>query len=279
MQKRIFPKDKVVCMPQNTDDIVMENITKKKKLVVDDKYKYKKNWLVRTWQFFLYYCIAKPVFFLYDKIFLGVKVYGRKNIKGIKSAITVSNHVHYLDFSFATNFICRMHRTHVVSNTDNFDIPVAGRLISAYGVMPLPQTPKASINFYKQITEYLKKGRYIHIYPEASNWFYYNKLRPHKSGAYHFASKNNVPVIPYVIVFRPSKGLHRLIRKRPLVSLYICKPIYPDTSLDIRDCNEDLMQKTLAEMQEVLDSHPSFEYWRYIPENQFDYSKYDKKEK
>ena len=247
MQKRIFPKDKVVCMPQNTDDIVMKNITKKKKLVVDDKYKYRKNWLVRTWQFFLYYCIAKPVFFLYDKIFLGVKVYGRKNIKGIKSAITVSNHVHYLDFSFATNFICRMHRTHVVSNTDNFDIPVAGRFISAYGVMPLPQTPKASINFYRQITTYLKKGRYIHVYPEASNWFYYNKLRPHKSGAYHFASKNNVPVIPYVTVFRQSKGLHRLIRKRPLVSIYICKPIYPDTNLEIRECNNYLMEKTMQD--------------------------------
>ena len=35
----------------------------------------------------------------------------------------------------------------------------------------------------------------------------------------------------------------------------------------------------MQEMQEVIDLHPSFEYWKYIPEQEFDYSKYEKKEK
>ena len=279
MEKKIYPKEKIVCMPQDTADDILQNPTKKKHLVVDDKYKYNKNWLSRFGQFVLYFFIAMPLFYLYDKIFLGVKVYGRKNIKGIKSAVTVSNHVHYMDFTFATIFIRKFHRSHVISNTDNFDIPVAGKLISAYGVMPLPQTPKANVNFYRQIEKYLKQKRFVHIYPEASNWFYYNKLRPHKSGAYHFASKYNVPVIPYVIIFRKSTGLHKLIRRRPLMSLYICKPIYPNKELGTKEQNIDLMNRAMAEMQEVINLHPSYEYWKYIPEQQFDCSKYKKKEK
>lgn len=272
MQKRVFTKERVVSMPSSPDAHVTFNKTKKKKIVVDDKYKYKKNWLVLTWQFILYYFIAKPLFLIYGRIFLGIKVYGKENLKNIKGgAITVSNHVHYLDFSIATNFIGGIRkRTHVVAKKDNFDVPFAGKLMSGYGCMPLPETPKANINFYKQVTAYLKQGRYIHLFPEASMWPYYNKLRPHKTGAYHFASKNNVPVVPYVIVFRESKGFAKLIRRRPRMSVYICKPLYTNLTLTSKQQNLDLQTRTIKEMEEVIKCHPSYEFFKYIPENEFD---------
>lgn len=286
MQKRIFSDKKIVCMPQNFDDKVLFNKQKKKKSyeLIDDKYKYKKNWLVCTWQFILYYFIAKPLFLFYGKVFLGIKVYGKKKIKHIKGgAITVSNHVHFLDFSIATNFIGGFRRSHIISNKENFDVPFAGKLAAAYGVMPLPDTPKAKINFYNQVNEFLKKGRFIHLFPEASMWPYYTQLRPFKRGAFHFSSRNNLPVIPYVLVFRKSKGFERIFRRKPRISVYICDPIYPNLELNKKEQNLDLQRRTYAEMQKVLEQNKSYEFWKYIPESEFkekyptEYEKINKK--
>ena len=270
MQKRIYPKQNIVVMPSQFDEKVLFNKTKKKKIKVDENYKYKKNVFYRFWQFILYYFIARPVFLFYGKLFLGIKVYGKDKIKHIKTgAVTVSNHVHYVDFCIATHFIAGNRRSHIISNKENFDVPIAGKLLSGYGVMPLPDTTKAHINFYKQVNVYLKKKRFIHLFPEASMWPYYNKLRPLKSGAFHFACKNNLPVIPYVLVFRKSKGIEKLLRTRPRISVYICDPIYPNTELKGKDQNLDILNRTHMAMQNVLDEHKSFEYWHYITEEEF----------
>lgn len=272
MQKNIFPKEKIAIMPSTPDGVVVKNVTKKhNKLVVDDKYKYQKNWFVRSFQFIFYHFIAKPVFFLYGKIGLGIKVHGKKKLKNIKGgAITVSNHVHCVDFMIAAAFVKRFRRSHIVSQKQNFDVPYVGKLMTAFGVMPLPDTVKASMNFYSQITTYLKKNRFVHIFPEGSMWPYYNKLRPLKSGAFHFASKNNVPVIPYVIVFRQTKGLRRIVKKRPKLGVYICDPIYPDLTKGIRERNEELRDRTQEAMQKVLDEHPSYEYYHYITREEYE---------
>ena len=262
MQNRIFSKQKIVIMPASPSEKVVFNKIKKKQIKIDDNYKYEKNIFIRVWQFILYYIIAKPLFLIYGKCFLGIKVFGREKIKSIKSgAITVSNHVHFVDFSIATNFISLTKRTHIISNKDNFDVPIAGKLMSGYGVMPLPDTAKANLNFYKQVNKYLKKGRFIHLFPEASMWPYYNKLRPFYPGAFHFACKNNLPVIPYVIVFRKNK---RFISKRPKISVYICNPVFANTTLPFKQQKEDLMQRTYDEMQKILDEHESFEFWKYV---------------
>ena len=272
MQQMIFPKEKIAIMPESPDGIVVENTTKKhNKLVVDDKYKYQKNWFFRTFQFIFYHFIARPIFFLYGKIGLGIKVYGKKKLKNVKGgAITISNHVHYVDFMIATTFVKRFRRTHIVSRKENFDVPYVGKLMSAFGVMPLPETPKAHMNFYRQITCYLKKNRFVHVFPEGSMWPYYNRLRPFKSGAFHFASRNNVPVIPYILLFRKTKGLRRLVKKRPKISVYICDPIYPDLSLNIRERNEDLCNRAQKAMQDTLDKYGSFEYYHYVSKEEFE---------
>ena len=268
MRKNIDSKNRIVYIPSSPDEDVFHNATRKKQLFVDENYNYQKSWLVRVCQWFLYYFIAKPLFYIYGKLYLGIKVKGKKNLKGIKTgAITVSNHVHYLDFSIATTFIGRWKRSHVISNRENFDVPVAGRLISAYGVMPLPDTPKATINFYKQISVYLKKKRFIHIFPEATMWPYYNKLRPFKSGAFHFAIANNVPVIPYVILFRKSKGVGKIVRKRPKITVVICKPIYANFDLDKKEQIADLCEQTHSIMQQVLDKNQSYDYFLYVKNN------------
>ena len=272
MQKMIFPKDKLAIMPETYDGIVVENVEKKhNKLVVDENYKYQKNWFFRTFQFVFYHFIARPIFFLYGKIALGIKVYGKKKLKNIKGgAITVSNHVHYVDFMIATAFVKRFRRSHIVSRKENFNVPYVGKLMSAFGVMPLPDTTKANMNFYRQITTKKKKNRFVHIFPEGSMWPYYNKLRPFKSGAFHFSSKNNVPVIPYVITFRKTKGLRRLVKKRPKLSVYICDPIYPDLSKGTRERNDDLRDRAQNAMQKVLDEHGSFEYYKYVTKEEFE---------
>ena len=63
------------------------------------------------------------------------------------------------------------------------------------------------------------------------------------------------------------------------MSIYICEPVYTNYELNPKEQNVDLMNRAMAEMQEVINLHPSYEFWKYIPEQEFDYSKYKKKEK
>ena len=107
----------------------------------------------------------------------------------------------------------------------------------------------------------------FHIFPEAAMWPYYNQLRPFKSGAFHFAITNNVPIIPYVLLFRKSKGFGKIVRKRPKITVVICKPIYANQSLDKKDQINDLCEKTHSVMQQVLDQNQSYDYFLYVKDN------------
>ena len=84
--------------------------------------------------------------------------------------------------------------------------------------------------FDKFVSNTLQNGGFIHFYPEQSMWLRYEQSRPLKKGAFYYASKNNVPVIPIIICFRLDA-----LRRKKAVTIKICPPIYPDSSLSQRE--------------------------------------------
>lgn len=50
----------------------------------------------------------------------------------------------------------------------------------------------------------LQKGNFVLIYPEQSMWWNYRKPKSLKKGAYTFAARNNVPVLPCFITVEDS---------------------------------------------------------------------------
>ena len=270
-QPSIDKKKRIVKMPSGFNEDVF--LTKHKDFKVDyDKYYKKQNFIVRGWRYFVHYIFAKPLFYLYGKIVLGIKIKGKKNLKGIKTgAVVVSNHVHYMDWSFTSTFIAKQHRTAVVSLKDNFKIPCVRKLCEVYGCLPIPDTPSANMKFHRCIQENLKAKRFIHIFSEASLWPYYNKLRPFMRGAFYFAAKYGYPILPYVIVFRKSKGLGRIFRRQPRMTLVVGEPQYasPDAG-DIKAQIAELQERVESLMQKMIEENDSYEFYKYVSAEEFD---------
>lgn len=174
--------------------------------------------------------IVNPFSFIVNRFLLKTKIYGKENLKGIKNAIVTSNHVNKLDALAVRKAVKSKHFKVMVGDFNN----QKGRLgdfIRAYGAMPFSQSREAYKNFDKAVSYYLKNNTYILFFPERSEWWCYEKPRPYMDGAYHFAVKNNVPVIPVFITFtKTGKYFSNKIEKRQF-HVHILKPIYPDEKL------------------------------------------------
>lgn len=81
----------------------------------------------------------------------------------------------------------------------------------------------------------------------------YDKIRHFKNGAFDFAVRNNVPVVPMVIKFNKPKKISNLIKTRTTITLVIQKPIYPNRLLGKKDAIIDLKERVRDSMCEELE--------------------------
>lgn len=173
-----------------------------------------------------------------DYFGFNLKIEGRKNLKGIKSGITISNHVHTLDCLWNFQALSHKKNVYITGAPHNFKKGFFGATLKAGGFIPLATSFSQNKEFDEYISKILNKGGFIHFYPEQALWLRYEQSRPLKKGAFYYASKNNVPVIPIVICFRK-----KLLRRKKAVTVKICKPIYPDPNLSQQE-NCKIMNET-----------------------------------
>ncbi|MCI8519854.1 MAG: hypothetical protein HFJ51_07595 [Clostridia bacterium] len=93
-------------------------------------------------------------------------------------------------------------RVYFTTLEDSFKIPFVRHLIKLLRAIPIPKESKNKPYFIKALDKTLKSGDMLHFYPEAALWPYYNKIRNFKTGAFHFAVRNEVPIVPMVFTFR-----------------------------------------------------------------------------
>jgi len=177
--------------------------------------------------------IASPLLLLWTRFVLGVKVYGRKNLRGIKSALTVCNHVHMLDSALvALAFYPR--RVVFPTIPQNLNTLWPGKLVRVLGGIAIPENIMELKTFFDEMEFLLMKNNIVHFFPEGELKPYDTSLRSFKKGAFLLAAQARVPIVPMTITFETPKGLIKLIRKKPVMRLKIGKPIYPvDTDLDV----------------------------------------------
>ena len=175
----------------------------------------------------------------------GFRVKGRKNLKGIKSAITISNHVHYLDALWNLQVLSHKKNVHITAAPHNNKKGLGGKILRAGGIVPIFTSVSEARGFDEFIANELSKGGIIHFYPEKSLWLRYEQSRELKRGAFVYAVKNNVPIIPIIYCFKKSA-----FRRKKKVIAEICKPIYPDKNL--KEHEDILRLQKLA--QQVYDN-------------------------
>ena len=165
----------------------------------------------------------------------GLRIHGRKNLKKHKEelkggAITICNHVFMWDYLCVLKAI-RPHLPFFPAWKTNFEGP-NGNLIRMSGGIPVPTDSfRAMHKFNVAMEEVIEDGKWLHVFPEGSMWFYYPDIRPLKKQVFRYAVKYNKPVIPLTISFRPRKGITKLFTKKPQVDIHIGEPMWADQSL------------------------------------------------
>lgn len=101
--------------------------------------------------------------------------------------------------------------------------------------IPIPSDIHVMKEFLQGVDYLLSSGEKILIYPEQAMWLNYKKPRPYKSGAFHFAVRNNVPVIPMFISLSDSDFSDKQGNPIYAYTLHIMPAIYPDNSLPNND--------------------------------------------
>lgn len=212
--------------------------------------------------FKLYRSVIKLVIRLFGPIvnFLGfrVRVVGRKNLKGIKNGITISNHVHYLDSLWYFQAM-KWRDSYITGASHNNKKGFFGATLSAGGFIPLANTFSENKKFAEYVSGILKNNGFIHFYPEQSLWLKYEQSRPFKKGAFYYASKNNAPIIPLIILFKPWK---KNAKNKKKVVVQICKPIWPNPSLSF----EENCKYMNIEAQKIYDQ-TVIDFYGYDKEN------------
>lgn len=196
--------------------------------------------------------IAIPILSVINKAAFHLKIEGKENLLPLagQGYITVCNHVNMLDCAMIANAV---HRKDIVFTTikENFEIPVVRIFVKLLGAIPIPRTVKAMQKFSEAVETLLKEGHVVHFYPEGVLFPYYNGLRGFKRGAFSYAAKYGVPIVPMVITYHAPKSS---LRKKPTAKIHVLPPVYPDASLSERERIHALKCAVINSMQEKFDS-------------------------
>lgn len=200
--------------------------------------------------------IMNPFMFL----FYGLKIEGRENVKEAKklktSVMTISNHVFFLDY-VAILCALRPKLEYFMAWPINFEGPLRG-FIKLMGGVPIPQKLKAIKKWESDIDNIVKDNHWLHVYPEGSMWFYYDKIRPLKKGCFKIAYKHNMPILPMSFSYRPRKGIFAWFNKdKPLITLRVGKLMYVDQSLDKKASIEDIQKRAYHVIQTLAGIYPN----------------------
>ena len=220
---------------------------------IEENYKYVHNGVLFFFFSNLLYMIAYPILMLINKICFNFKVEGIDNYKKVKTGkITVSNHVHFMDCTMV-GMTTLPQKTFFTSLASNFKIPIVKTLITLFNTIPIPTEISNKKDFIEAVNSLLKNGKSIHFYPEGSLWPYYRKLRHFKNGAFEFAVRNSVPIIPCVFKFEEPTGIRKYIKKKPCIKMLYLDPIYPDSTISQKEAILKLKEKCYHHMKEVIE--------------------------
>ena len=209
------------------------------------------NFIFNTFSNLLYF-IVYLILIVINKFFFGFKIEGKENLENIDCGkVTVSNHVHPMDCTMV-GLANAPNKTFYTSLENNFKIPIVRRIIKLLNTVPIPNDIKYTKNFMNSIDKLLQDNKTVHFYPEGSLWPYYTKIRHFKNGAFDFAVRNNVPVVPMVFKFNKSKKISSIIKTRTTITLVVKEPIYPNKLLSKKEAILDLKERVYNTMCEEI---------------------------
>lgn len=212
----------------------------------DDSFYYKLNYFL---DYAKYWILVHPL----QKIIWGVKVQGRDVMKRHKKdfengAITICNHAYKWDVpaiigATRKHFWIPMFADNMMTK-DHWHMKYIGGI-------PVPTTSMAAMKKYNEAFDrHHELKHWFHVFPEGIRWDFYKPLKPFMKGAFTMAYKYDMPLLPCYITYRPRTGWRRLFGgpEKPLITITIGEPIFPDTSANRKQEVDRLLHTAHAQM-------------------------------
>lgn len=202
------------------------------------------------------------LFYPFIWLFTGLRVKGRKNYKKIKKqgCILISNHINPGD-AFFTGWTLMRRRVYITSLQSNLGLPFGfGKLIRIMGAVPIPEEKKQIPRFRKQFLEEIEWKRKILVYPEAALIPFCDHIRPFKKGAFRLALVDDTPILPIVYTYRKPKGLYRIWRRKPCLTLNFLEPYYPSNEGSHAERIDRAMNDLHELMSNFFNEHSTYFY-------------------
>lgn len=216
---------------------------------------YGENNYCRDWKFRLatklfHTFFAVPIIYLWTRLFLGFRIEGKENIKKHHCALTLCNHVHTLDSAMVA---IALYPKKIIYPTipENMHDHWYGHLVRILGGVTIPDNFSELKMFMREMEIVLTQGNIVHFFPEGDLKPYDTNLREFKKGAFYLAAQTRAPIIPMAITFRKPKGLYRLLKRKPAVTLNVGKPLYP-TETDARNDLKKRMEMAQHQMEIII---------------------------
>jgi 1-acyl-sn-glycerol-3-phosphate acyltransferase len=189
--------------------------------------------------------IASPLLTIVNYFYFGLKVKNKKVLKKLRKsgAVTICNHVHYLDSA-----ICALslfpRKPIITSIPSNFSLGLVRTLVEFLGAVPTPATYRETMTFLYALSKDLRKGYLVHFFPEGELVKYETGIREFKRGAFYLAVDAQMPILPMKIIYREPRGLYKLFKKKsPCLTLVIGEPLYPNCNMLENDAIQDIQKR------------------------------------
>ena len=192
---------------------------------------------------------------------LRITLEGVENLRGLPhsgGAIMTSNHFSKFESLCvlkAAKKVPGRHRLWRVIKGNNVFIPgIIGFLMRHCDTLPLSTNLRTQRLFAEDLGTILSHGGLVLIYPEQAMWWNYRKPRPHKPGAYFYAAKNHVPVIPLFVTMTDQTGrTDGAGFPKQAYTVHILPPIYPDPARSLRENERAIQEKNEQLCREVYE--------------------------
>ena len=178
---------------------------------------------------------------------LRFRVVGEENLKGIRGgAILTSNHFSKLENLAVKEVADRIEGKHrfyrVIKEFNYFQPGIIGYLMRHCDTLPLSKNMGTMRAFSKALEQILRDGGLVLVYPEQSMWQNYRKPRPFREGAFFYAAKNQVPIVPIFITMEDQDRLDSDGLPKQAYTIHVMPPIYPSPEKSLRQNEQEMLE-------------------------------------
>ena len=182
---------------------------------------------------------------------LGLRIEGRKNLRGVDRAILVSNHTLVLDPGILA-YALWPRRAYYTMLEETALIPVLGTYTRLLGAMPLVRGPRAIARQERGIDDAIRHLGLLHFFPEGECYLRNQQVMPFHRGAFHIACRRGLPVVPIAIVLKErSVRIWQRLGLPLRVLVTIGQPMHPASSG--RSAEEELSFRARDAIQAAID--------------------------